>query len=203
MDSFELKKVYTSIRPAKVVVIIHKGDNWRNKCLNLIETFSQLWGGSQNFIIPTNGEEIDDKFWFLIENFDPDYFYVYNESRTNPKTSKTISDELIDRIRKLCPFLGEIDENPIQGTIWPHRVNYPLTFLPDIIENTDHESKIIYKPVINYKGSKNVSENLRLLYHSIYGDIRDNYAKKMEDIGFHIEKITKEDINKLSDGKNI
>lgn len=199
MDSFRSKKVYTSLRPAKIVTLIRKGQNWRNKCLKIIEAYCQVWGGGNDLIIPTNGNKIDDKFWFLIENFDPDYFYVYG---IPGKGQDYISDGLKEDLKGVCPFLDDINESPIQGIMYPNHISYPLTFWPDIIGKTDdYEFRVINKPFIDYKGSKWIRENLKLIYHSVFGYIGKTYETNLTKKGFSINELDLNDIDKLSYSK--
>jgi hypothetical protein len=75
------KTVNASVRPARVAVLVDKADqDWQHTCLRIIEFYSQLWGGAHNIIVPTNGSEITDPFWTLLEAFDPNYLYRYAKS---------------------------------------------------------------------------------------------------------------------------
>jgi hypothetical protein len=60
---------------------VDKSDqNWEHTCLRAIEFFSQLWGGAYNIIVPTDGKTIDERFWTILEAFDPDNVYFYGKS---------------------------------------------------------------------------------------------------------------------------
>lgn len=48
--------------------------------MRVIEFYSRLWGGAYNIIIPTDGTSIDERFWTLIEAFDPDYIFQYRST---------------------------------------------------------------------------------------------------------------------------
>lgn len=81
MATLPLKIVHASVRPARVAILIDKADtDWQHTCLRIIEIYSQLWGGAYNIIVPTDGHTIDERFWTLLETFDPDYLYRYNKS---------------------------------------------------------------------------------------------------------------------------
>ena len=81
MASLPFKIVHASVRPARVAILVDKTDiDWQHTCLRIIEIFSQLWGGAYNIIVPTDGNTIDEKFWSLLETFDPDHLYRYNKS---------------------------------------------------------------------------------------------------------------------------
>src|SRR3954454_24139617 len=78
-DSF--KTVHASVRPARVAVIVDRSDAaWQYTCLRVIEFYSRLWGGAYNIIVPTDGQQIDERFWTVLEVFDPDYVYRYSKS---------------------------------------------------------------------------------------------------------------------------
>ena len=75
------KTVHASVRPQRVAVLVDKSDqDWQDTCLRVIEFFSQLWGGAYNLIVPTDGKTIDERFWTILEAFDPDNLYVYRKS---------------------------------------------------------------------------------------------------------------------------
>ena len=102
-NSFDIKEICTNLRPAKVVILILECYEWHEKSLKIIEKLSQIWGGQRNLIIPTDGNKIDEEFWFLLEKFDPDYFFIYNNY--NEENVYDISDELKkDILERLNPF---------------------------------------------------------------------------------------------------
>jgi hypothetical protein len=75
------KTVHASVRPARVAVLVDREDGeWEHTCLRVVEFFSQLWGGAYNIIVPTDGKTIDERFWTILEAFDPDNLYVYRKS---------------------------------------------------------------------------------------------------------------------------
>ncbi len=77
----EFKAINASVRPARVTTLVGKDDeNWQDTCLRIIEFYSRLWGGAYNLIVPTDGRNIDDRFWTILETFDPDYVYSYRKS---------------------------------------------------------------------------------------------------------------------------
>lgn len=181
---FEIKEICTNLRPAKVAVFVPKSEDWQEKCLNIIENFSQIWGGAKNFIVPTDDEKIDENFWFLLEKFDPDYFFVYYNPEE--KIFYDITDELKEEIlKKLNPFYeSRVGKDPIESSLSP---DWPLTFLPDIIPNTDIEEKKIYNPIINYSIAEHL-DYIKLMVHSALGKIDDNYIEKISDLDIEIEE---------------
>lgn len=69
-------------------------------CLRIIEWYSQMWGGGYNLIIPTDGATIEPDFWFILEQFSPDYIYYYAPSLAdiqsiNPMQWEKIVEERI------------------------------------------------------------------------------------------------------------
>lgn len=177
MESFEIKKICTNLRPAKVVTLVPKGFDWRKKCVKIIEFYSQTWGGAKNFIVPTDGEKIDEKFWELMEKFDPDYFYIFFEKGGKNKISEDLRKEIL---RRLNPFFYEIDEHLIEGKVSNKAPRYPLTFLADIITNTEFKS-IINNPIIDYSFTKQIKEYLELMGYSELGKMTEDYSKKIEE----------------------
>jgi hypothetical protein len=83
------KTVHASVRPARVAILVDKSDqNWEDTCLRAIEFFSQLWGGAYNIIVPTDGKSIDERFWTILEAFDPDNVYAYRKSGEDIRLSR-------------------------------------------------------------------------------------------------------------------
>jgi hypothetical protein len=75
------KTVHASVRPARVAILVDRADqDWQHTCLRIIEFYSQLWGGAYNIIVPTDGAQISEPFWTLLEKFDPDHIYRYHKS---------------------------------------------------------------------------------------------------------------------------
>ena len=79
-DPSSFKTLHASVRPPRVAVLVDKSDEyWHHTCLRVIEFFSKLWGGAYNLIVPTDGKTIDERFWRILEAFDPDHLYVYRK----------------------------------------------------------------------------------------------------------------------------
>ncbi|HWZ81074.1 MAG TPA: hypothetical protein VNW47_00535, partial [Terriglobales bacterium] len=70
-------------------MLVDRADqDWQDTCLRVIEFFSQLWGGAYNLIVPTDGKTIDERFWTILEAFDPDNLYVYRKSGEDMRLSR-------------------------------------------------------------------------------------------------------------------
>jgi len=81
MEKLSFKTVHASVRPARVAILVDSSDpDWQHTCLRIVEFYSQLWGGAYNVIVPTDGISIDERFWSLLEAFDPDYIFRYTKS---------------------------------------------------------------------------------------------------------------------------
>jgi hypothetical protein len=113
-----LKSFHASVRPARVVILVDKDDSdWRHTCLRIIEFYSQLWGGACNMIVPSDGKKIDERFWSLLEAFDPDYLFKYHKSGEDIRVShpeefdKAVNEEL-------ARAAGTSEQNPgLRATI--------------------------------------------------------------------------------------
>jgi hypothetical protein len=87
--TFEFRRIFTRLRPAKVVVLVDRNDDqWEDICLRVIEWYSAMWGGARNLIVPTDGKVISDPFWFLLDKFDPDYVYFYEKTYLDLKLAR-------------------------------------------------------------------------------------------------------------------
>lgn len=82
------KAIYAGVRPARIVTLIDVNDKeWVDTCFRVIEWYSQMWGGQYNLMIPTDGDSIQEEFWFLTEAFDPDYIFIYQKTMLDLKLS--------------------------------------------------------------------------------------------------------------------
>jgi hypothetical protein len=53
------KRIFTSVRPARVACLIYQDDDdWQESCLRIIEFFSSVWGGAYDIIVPTDGKDL-------------------------------------------------------------------------------------------------------------------------------------------------
>lgn len=141
-NSFDIKRICTNLRPAKAVTLFFKDENWHEKCLKIIEIYSQVWGGKQNLIIPTDGEKIDKEFWIILEKFDPDYFFIYYGNNENKDISSKLKREILKRLNPFYSKNEDIDDNPIEYPFFADQNDFfPLTYLPDIIPGANLSSE--------------------------------------------------------------
>lgn len=85
----EFKTVNSWVRPARVAVLLDKGDkDWQDTVLRTIEWASQHWGGQYFLMIPTDGSSITALFWSILDAYDPDYVYPYYQSLVDWKIAK-------------------------------------------------------------------------------------------------------------------
>lgn len=118
--ALSFKVVQASVRPHRIAILIDKNDDvWQDTCLRIIEFFSQLWGGAYNIIVPTDGNAIDDRFWTILESFDPDHLYVYRKSGEDVRLSKPEQYErtLDADVRTYLNQFGAGDETIIRKQI--------------------------------------------------------------------------------------
>jgi hypothetical protein len=81
LNHISFKTVHASVRPPRIAILVDKSDKtWQETCLRIIEVYSRLWGGAYNIIIPTDGETMDERFWTLLQTFDPDHLYRYGKT---------------------------------------------------------------------------------------------------------------------------
>lgn len=98
MNDISIYTVAKICRPARIVTFIDSNEpNWINNCMSIIKNYSQQWGGKHNIIIPTDGNEIKDEFWYILERFDPDYCCFFSQD-TNFEISPPLKNEIIKRI---------------------------------------------------------------------------------------------------------
>jgi hypothetical protein len=83
------KRIFTSVRPARVAVFLYQDDpNWQSTCIRIIEFFSAAWGGGYNIIVPTDGKTIPQQFWQILDIYDADYFFFYYHTGKDVKLNE-------------------------------------------------------------------------------------------------------------------
>jgi len=127
-SSIEYKNIGASVRTPKVVTFISNKDRyWMHTVMMVIGWYSRMWGGGYNLIIPTDGKTIDDRFWKILERYNPDYlrsyYYAYGElasadkkrfekdvekftaklKRQNPDMTQDSIDDFISRELEMVP----------------------------------------------------------------------------------------------------
>jgi hypothetical protein len=89
MAKSDSKRIFTSVRPARVACLIYQDDeDWQDTCLRIIEFFSSVWGGSHNIIVPTTGNEFAKVFWEVLSAYDADYIYYYYKTTEDLKNAR-------------------------------------------------------------------------------------------------------------------
>lgn len=128
------KTIITALRPQKIVSFIDSNEtDWIDICSNIIDFYSQCWGGSYNLIIPTDGIEIDETFLEILKIFDPDYLYIYEKSYldiklSHPEKYMEILDKIYNKNYKKIGiskkiFLKEFKNQAINNSITPFQIN--------------------------------------------------------------------------------
>jgi len=80
------KRLFTSVRPARIACLISEQDaDWQESSLRIIEFFSRVWGGGNNIIVPTDGNDLSVIFWKLLYVYDADYIYYFHKSGLDQK----------------------------------------------------------------------------------------------------------------------
>ena len=131
MRESPFKTVNGSVRPTRVAILVDRGDkDWQNTCLRIIEFYSRLWGGAHNIIVPTDGTQLDERFWKLLEAFDPDHLYRYCKSVEdihlgNPEEYQKLLDQAVRKYSeqggaaKSEAAVGQIDEQLRRAWLTP------------------------------------------------------------------------------------
>ncbi|WP_159766070.1 hypothetical protein [Streptomyces sp. HM190] len=71
------QNITATVRPPRCAIFINKNSEYWQTAANVaITQASQVWGGRNFLIVPTDGEKIEDKFWELLEAYSPDYLAV-------------------------------------------------------------------------------------------------------------------------------
>ena len=114
--------IETSSRPAKVAVLLNRTDeSWMDTCLRVIEWSTSVWGGWHSCLIPTDSDTIDERFWRLLERFDPDEILVYKPTGldmeiANPVAFQARVEVVVERSLRQRGA-GNSDGFPVGSTI--------------------------------------------------------------------------------------
>lgn len=67
------RNITLSVRTPRFAVLIDKKEKyWKAFVNGFVQSVSQAWGGEYFIIIPTDGKTIDEKFWEILEAYNPD-----------------------------------------------------------------------------------------------------------------------------------
>lgn len=65
-------------RPDRVATLVNVANpHWVDACLDIMDWYSEMWGGCANVVVPTDGKSIDKAFLRLLREYDPDTVHVY------------------------------------------------------------------------------------------------------------------------------
>jgi hypothetical protein len=75
------KNIRATVRTPRCAIFINKNsDYWRTAAAGAITCSSEVWGGRHFLVIPTDGMQIGNKFWEILEAYNPDHLGVYRLS---------------------------------------------------------------------------------------------------------------------------
>jgi hypothetical protein len=116
--------IETALRPRRIAYIV--GSNYDyDYILKIIELTSYIWGGDYSIIIPTDGQNIDEKFMKLLREFDPDIINVKIH----------LTDELKNEI---INFVNPMEYHEVNPNVDPSKLhsleNYPHTKVKVILQ---------------------------------------------------------------------
>lgn len=67
------RNITSEVRTPRFAVLVDKNEiYWKAFVNGIIQSVSQTWGGEYFIIIPTDGKTIDEKFWDILEAYNPD-----------------------------------------------------------------------------------------------------------------------------------
>ena len=116
----EFNLINTRVRPPRIVTLFNINDSLgKESLLRIIERNSDYWGGAFNIIVPTDGMEIKEEFWKLLENYNPDYFIKYEYTNSDfSKAKPEVFDKIIeDEAIKYSTLNGENEFENIKKNI--------------------------------------------------------------------------------------
>ena len=81
-DNMETRLVEATIRAPRIATFVKAKDlHWQDTVLRIIETYSKIWGGAYDIIVPYEIRDdvlsIDQVFKAILKKYDPDFLCVY------------------------------------------------------------------------------------------------------------------------------
>lgn len=113
--AIEYRNISMAVRSARLAVLIPKDDPcWKSVVLRVFEWFSKVWGGGYFIIVPTDGKTIDDVFWKILKDYDPDYIYSFKPSfldleNSNPSEFVQSYDKYVKQYKSVSPEMSDDD----------------------------------------------------------------------------------------------
>jgi hypothetical protein len=111
--SIQYRNISLLVRPARVAILIDEQDDcWKHVLIRLFEWCSKVWGGAYFLIVPTDGQDIKEQFWQILEEYSPDLVYSYLSTiedleTADPNQYKKILDRYRASVRKQIPDIQE------------------------------------------------------------------------------------------------
>jgi len=111
--SIQYRNISLLVRPIKVAILIPREDEyWKYIILNIFKFCSQVWGGANFVIVPTDGKEINPVFWNILEQYNPDQVISFIPTLRDLEYARPRDFELDqlrykDYLRENFPFLDE------------------------------------------------------------------------------------------------
>lgn len=121
LDGF--RTIRKSLRPGRVAILVKSDDrDWMQTCLRIIEWTTTVWGGWYTCVVPTDGNTIDERFWTILQRFDPDYICRYQKTGRDVRIADIhYFEELVDRRYKeftiAHPYAGQADSEQVLSDI--------------------------------------------------------------------------------------
>ncbi len=108
-NDIKYRNISLLVRPARVAILIDEQDNcWKYNLIRLFAWCSKVWGGGYFLIVPTDGKEIKEPFWQILEEYSPDLVYSFFSTiedleTADPKQYKKIIENTRVAVKKKFP----------------------------------------------------------------------------------------------------
>jgi hypothetical protein len=116
----ERKIVSSQIRPHQITFVVNNNIA-KEQLFKLIQFNTHIWGGFYNTFIPTDGTNITDDWWYLMQLADPDIVCLVGDISANLK------NEIIEKTPTLS--IGEWNDNILDSLLKEH-ISRQLRIVP-------------------------------------------------------------------------
>ena len=164
----ETRLVEATIRAPRIATFVKAKDLHWQDILRIIETYSKIWGGAYDIIVPIRDKSIDQVFKAILKKYDPDFLWVYPKHQLDTERLTTLIDRYIN------PFENGVYVGPSPSI--PH-ITLPLNYLKEKCSFT----KTLFK-----------DKYLKLIAYSMLGKDKFSYEKEFKEPRVEIKDITQD-----------
>ncbi len=84
------RNITATVRTPRCTILINEASSyWLTAANGAIRHASAVWGGRYFLLVPTDGTRIKDKFWEILEAYNPDHITTYTPTAGRWQSART------------------------------------------------------------------------------------------------------------------